>query len=214
MLELRNVSKVYDGVIALRDVSLKIDQHEVLGVFGPNGSGKSTLLKIIAGFEKPSCGSVIFEGVDITALPPHKIARLGIVYAFQIPRPFKNLTVVENIAVSFLSKYGRSEAEKRAEELLEEFGLEHIAKLRAANLSQGEMKILEVLRALACEPKLLLLDEPFAALDSENAKKMMNIVLRIKSTCAVIITAHRMKILRKVAERFVEIREGKIHSLM
>ncbi len=210
MLELRNLSKVYDGLVVLRDVSLKVTSGEALGVFGPNGSGKSTMLKIIAGLEKPSCGRVLFDGRDITGLSPHKVVRAGIAYSFQLPRPFKELSVIDNITVPLLTKFDKEEARRRAEKLLREFKIEYLAERKASDLSQGEVKILEVVRAIACEPKLLLLDEPFAGIDASNARKMMDIILKMKSRRMIIITAHRMKILRRIADSFVELRDGKV----
>lgn len=169
------------------------------------------MLRIISGFEKPNCGRIIYEGRDITDLTPDKIARMGIVYAHQISRPFKNLSVVENVALGFLVRYSKSVAFRKAKQLLKNFYLEDIADLKAESLSQGELKLLEVLKALSAEPKVLLLDEPFAALDVMNTGKMIELLTELKKTgYAMVITAHRMKILKKVVERTVELHEGRI----
>ncbi len=210
MLEVRGVSKIHKGIVVLREVSLTIEEKEVVGIFGPNGSGKSTLLKVISGIEKPNCGRIIFNDTEITNMPPFKISRLGIVYAFQIPRPFKDMTVYENVVLGYILHHSRSEAEELADKLLKEFNFDKISNLKAVNLSQGEMKILEVLRAIATEPKVLLLDEPFAGLDVKNAKRMIEIVQKLKSKVTIVMTAHRMRLLEQVAERFIEIRDGKI----
>ncbi len=210
MLEVRSVSKIHKGVVVLREVSLTIKEKDVVGIFGPNGSGKSTLLKVISGVEKPNCGRIIFNDVEITNLPLFKISRLGIIYAFQIPRPFKEMTVYENVVLGYISHHSRSEAEELAERLLKKFNFDKISNVKAINLSQGEMKILEVLRAIATEPKILLLDEPFAGLDVKNAKRMIEIIQKLKSKTTIVMTAHRMRLLTQVAERFIEIRDGKI----
>ncbi|RLI81802.1 ABC transporter ATP-binding protein [Archaeoglobales archaeon] len=208
LLEVRNLSKTYDGVVALRNINLVIEKSEVVGIYGPNGSGKSTLLKIVSGFEKPTCGTVIFEGRDITNEKPYKIARMGILYSFQIPRLFTNLSVLDNLSLGLIRELGKFKAYEESLKILSELDLENLASKKAGELSQGEMKLLEVLKVLISKPKLLLLDEPFASLDSENVKKMLKILLKQRYT--MVITAHRMKILKRIASRCLEIREGKI----
>jgi ABC-type branched-subunit amino acid transport system ATPase component len=209
MLRVIDLSKVYNGNIVLRGVNLEVEGF--VGVFGPNGSGKSTLLKIIAGLEKPTCGRIIFEGEDITAMPPEKVARKGISMVFQISRPFKNLSVVENIATPLLLSKTYREALERAWEICEFVGLNALREERAGKLSQGELRLLEIGRALAMQPKLLLLDEPFSGLDVENTRRVIRILGKIKGEgVSALITAHRMKLLREIADRSYEMRGGKL----
>ncbi len=209
MLRVKEVCKVYNGVVVLKGISIELKEGEVLGIVGPNGSGKSTLLRIISGFEKPNCGRVYFYDKEIMGLKPEEIVRLGIAYTFQIPRPFKNLTVLENIAVASLLRFNRRKAFEIAREICDLFKLN--GNEIASNLSQGNLKILEIARALATQPKLLLLDEPFSGLDVENTKTVLNKVIKLKEMgYSMIITAHRVKILEKIADRFLELRGGKV----
>ncbi len=209
MLKVVDLSKVYNGNVVLRGVNLTVEGF--VGIYGPNGSGKSTLLKIIAGIEKPSCGRVIFEGEEITGIRAEEVARMGISMVFQIPRPFKNLSVVENIAAAFLIRKNYSEALKLAYKMCEFLGVENLAEEKAAKLSQGELRLLEIGRALATEPKLLLLDEPFSGLDVENTKRVAKILRDVKKKGVdAIVTAHRMKLLREIVDRCYEMRGGRI----
>ncbi len=209
MLRVTDLSKVYDGNVVLRSINLVVENF--VGIHGPNGSGKSTLLNVIAGIEKPTCGRVIFEDEDITGLAAEKVARRGIAIVFQIPRPFKKLTVVENLTVASLMRRNREEAIEQAYRICSFVGLEGLEKQRAKDLSQGELRLLEIGKALATEPKLLLLDEPFSGLDVENARKVRKILLRVKKMgIAAIITAHRIKPLREIADICYEMRGGRL----
>ncbi len=209
MLSVKEVCKVYNGVVVLKGISLRVEEREVVGLVGPNGSGKSTLLRIIAGFEKPNCGRIFFMNREITGLKPEKVVKLGISYSFQIPRPFKNLKVIENIAVASLLRFDKKRAFEIAREICELIGLEEDKK--AENLSQGELKLLEIARALATKPKLLLLDEPFSGLDVKNTRWVLSEVLKLKRMgFSMMITAHRVKILEDIVDRFIELRGGRI----
>ena len=209
MLVVKNVSKTYNSNVVLKDVSLELKKR-ILGIVGPNGSGKSTLLRIVAGLEKPSCGKILFRDKDITRLNANKRVELGIVYAFQIPRPFYRLTVLENIMIGCLIRNGKNIRE-RAIKICKMMGIDHLINAKAKVLSQGELKLLELARVIATEPEIILLDEPFAALDKKNAKVVKEKLLEFKRmNYRMLITAHRFKILRDIADGFVEIKEGKI----
>ncbi|HDD36506.1 MAG TPA: ABC transporter ATP-binding protein [Archaeoglobus veneficus] len=209
MLVVKNVSKTYNSNVVLKDVSLELKKR-ILGIVGPNGSGKSTLLRIIAGLEKPSCGKILFRDKDITRLNANKRVELGIVYAFQIPRPFYRLTVLENVMIGCLIRNGENIRE-RAIKICKMMGIDHLINAKAKVLSQGELKLLELARVIATEPEIILLDEPFAALDKKNAKVVKEKLLEFKRmNYRMLITAHRFKILRDIADGFVEIKEGKI----
>ena len=209
MLVVKNVSKTYNSNVVLKDVSLELKKR-ILGIVGPNGSGKSTLLRIVAGLEKPSCGKILFRDKDITRLNANKRVELGIVYAFQIPRPFYRLTVLENVMIGCLIRNGKNIRE-RAIKICKMMGIDHLINAKAKVLSQGELKLLELARVIATEPEIILLDEPFAALDKKNAKVVKEKLLEFKRmNYRMLITAHRFKILRDIADGFVEIKEGKI----
>ena len=210
MLQLIDVSKVYSGNVVLRGINFRLESG-FAGIYGPNGSGKSTMLKIIAGIEKPDCGRIFFEGEDITGKSPEKVARMGISIVHQIPRPFRNMSVIENVATSFLMRKSYREAMELALEICEFIGLRNKMNLKAGLLSQGELRLLEIGRALATQPKLMLLDEPFSGLDVENAKRVIRILKKIKREGVnAIVTAHRIKLLRDVADVSYQMRGGRI----
>ena len=210
MLQLIDVSKVYSGNVVLRGINFRLESG-FAGIYGPNGSGKSTMLKIIAGIEKPDCGRIFFEGEDITGKSPENVARMGISIVHQIPRPFRNMSVIENVATSFLMRKSYREAMELALEICEFIGLRNKMNLKAGLLSQGELRLLEIGRALATQPKLMLLDEPFSGLDVENAKRVIRILKKIKREGVnAIVTAHRMKLLRDVADVSYQMRGGRI----
>ncbi len=209
MLKVIDLSKVYNGNIVLRGVNLSVKNF--VGIHGPNGSGKSTLLNIIAGIERPSCGRVVFGNEDITGLAAEEVVKRGIVMVFQIPRPFKKLTVIENLTVAALIRKKFGDAVEYAHRISSFVGLEGLEQEKAKHLSQGELRLLEIGKALATEPKLLLLDEPFSGLDVENARRVRKILLKVKETgINAIITAHRMKLLREIAEEYYEMRGGRL----
>ncbi|MBO8179055.1 MAG: ABC transporter ATP-binding protein [Archaeoglobus sp.] len=210
MLQLIDVSKVYNGNVVLRGINFELESG-FAGIYGPNGSGKSTMLKIIAGIEKPDCGRILFEGEDIAGKTPEEVARMGITIVYQIPRPFKNMSVIENVATPFILRVSYREAMESAMEICEFVGLKNKVNLKAGLLSQGELRLLEIGRALAAQPKLMLLDEPFSGLDVENAKRVRRILRKIKREGVdAIVTAHRMKLLRDIVDVSYEMRGGKI----
>ncbi len=211
MLKVRNVSKSKGRVTVLKNVSFDLDEGETLGLFGPNGSGKSTLMKIIAGIEKPSCGKVFLNDLDITALPPEKIVKLGVVYSFQIPRNFKDMSALENLAVVLMNYHSVEEAFRIAKKMLREWKLDYIADRKVEVISHGESRLLEILKAYATNPKILLLDEPFAGLDVENVFRVRGMIERLKEMgLSMIVSSHRKKILRNIADRFLRMEGGKI----
>lgn len=202
MLEVIEVSKVYGRFVVLKGVSF-VFKEGVLGIFGPNGSGKTTLLRIISGFEKPTCGRIFFNGKDITAKRPEKIVKMGISIAFQIPRVFWNLSVKENLILA-------SKEKKSVDEICERFNLKDEIGKRAKELSQGKLKLLQIAMAFSSDPKLALLDEPFASLDPLNIELLINLIKDLKGRCSIILTAHRAKLLKIVSDKVLEIRGGKI----
>ncbi|MBO8182856.1 MAG: ATP-binding cassette domain-containing protein [Archaeoglobus sp.] len=211
MLKLKRISKQFNSLVVLKDVSLSLQKGEAIGLCGPNGSGKSTLLKIISGFEKPTCGKVFLNDRDITKFAVEKRVELGLSFAFQIPRPFAKLSVYENVLSGCLLRYEKEEAMLKAEELLKTFHLESLADRKAENLSQGELKLLELCRSLSTEPDYVLLDEPYAALDKENTRKVRRMLRKMKRMeVGMLITAHRTKILEGFADEVFWIELGRI----
>ena len=167
-LEIRNLEKNFGGVRALNGITLSVPERAVVAVIGPNGSGKTTFLNCINGIYKPDGGRIIFRGKDITGKSPHVTARLGIGRTFQIPRVFPRVTVLENIVAAVLdSPEPDRTIRRRAMELLERVGMEGLSENLAEDLSGGQKKLLELLRLWIRDPKLVLLDEPFAGVHPE-----------------------------------------------
>jgi ABC-type branched-subunit amino acid transport system ATPase component len=208
MLEVRGVTKRFNSIVVLEKVTLEIERAEVIGICGPNGSGKSTLLRIVSGLEKPDSGKILLDGRDITAEPAEKRVELGIGFSFQIPRPFKKMTVFENVLSACMLKY--RDAITKAEELLKTFDLDEMADRKAETLSQGELKLLELCRTLCTSPDYILLDEPFTALDRENVRRIREKIREIKGEVGMIITAHQSRILEREADRVYRIEFGRI----
>lgn len=202
MLEVVGLCKVFGKNVVLKGITFSL-RDGVLGIYGPNGSGKTTLLKIISGFEKPSHGRVFFNGEEITNRAPQEIVKLGIAMAFQIPRVFWNLTVYENVLLAAREK-------SYAMEICNEFNLKDVLSKRAREISQGKVKLLQLAMCFALRPKLALLDEPFASLDVENVRTVIDVLKERRSHTSMIITAHHTKLLRSLTSYMFELRDGKI----
>jgi branched-chain amino acid transport system ATP-binding protein len=210
-LSVKNVSKYFGGAGAVVDVSFEVQPGEFLGLMGPNGAGKSTLLNLISGTYKPDAGVVEFQGQDITGLKPHKICRLGIGRTFQIPQPFVNLTILQNLVVvgEYARNLGKAAAVREALRVLELVGLSERKDMMARDLAAITLKRLELARALAGEPKLLLLDEVAAGLTEEEIPQMLEILQQVRAmgiTC--ILIEHIMKIMARAVDRIIVLQEG------
>jgi branched-chain amino acid transport system ATP-binding protein len=212
LLRLVDVSKSYGGVSALRNVSLDVGEGELVALIGPNGAGKSTLFKVICGVVRPDSGRVYFAGRDITGLPPERICVMGIARTHQTPRLFGGMSVLENVLVpaSHAGGLDMRRAIGKSMEILRAVGLERKAGARADSLTLYERRMLEIARALAANPRLLLLDEPFAGLNPEEAEEALALVrgLRDEYRMSVIWVEHVMGLLRKVVDRVVVLNQG------
>lgn len=214
ILEVKNASKVFGGLVALRDVDLELAQDEILGLIGPNGAGKTTMFNVIAGALKPSSGSIFLSGTDITKKRPDQRCHLGVARTFQITKPFQNMDLIENVIVG--SYFGKkqtsiSSAKKRAEEIIDFVGMTDIANMEAKSLSIGNRKKLELARALATEPKVLLLDEVIGGLTPTEGNEVVNIIKKIKeSGISIIMIEHVMKAVMGVSDRMVVLNYGEI----
>jgi branched-chain amino acid transport system ATP-binding protein len=211
ILSVKNVHKHFGGLAAVIDVSFDVQTGEVLGLMGPNGAGKSTLLNIISGEYKPDSGAVQFQGHDITGLPPHKICYLGIARTFQVPQPFVNLTVLQNlmVAAEYGRNLGKAAAERETLKILDLVGLSEKKDIFARDLTAITLKRLELARALASEPTLLLLDEVAAGLTEEEIPRMLEILQQVRAmgiTC--ILIEHVMRIMTKAVDRIMVLDEG------
>lgn len=220
LLEVTDLSKEFDGLRALDGVSFSADQAEILGVIGPNGAGKTTLFNIISGIFSPSAGKILFQGKVIHRLKTHEISRLGIGRTFQLVRPFQNLDVETNILVaighSFYPSLRRSFTPSRKSEILNEVqklidqtGLRPYAGQISKNLPLGIKKRLEIARALALKPRLLLLDEPSGGLRFEESVQLMDLIRQIREAgIGVLLIEHNMQVIMDLCKRIVVLDHG------
>jgi branched-chain amino acid transport system ATP-binding protein len=219
LLEVHGVARRFGGVQALQDVSLEVEAGQLVGLIGPNGAGKTTLFNVISGLIRPDTGRVRFGGRDLAGLPPHAVCHAGIARTFQIVQPFSRLTVLENVAAGHLfGRQGRSgrgsraEAEARAGELLGYGRLEAKATHPAGTLTLSERKRLEMVRALATGPDLLLLDEVLAGLTAQETDEMTAIVRRLRRELglAVLLIEHNVRAVLALSERVVVLNHGTV----
>lgn len=210
ILVVEDVWKRFGGVVALAGVSISVREGERLAIIGPNGSGKTTLFNVITGYVKPDRGRVSFDGQDITGKKPYQIARLGIARTFQIVRPFANLTVEDNVVAAALSKARNiAEARKEALRVLELVGLYDKRNVRAAMLNLAEKKRLELAKALALNPRLLLLDEVAAGLRPLEIKELKKLLYKVNSEgVTIIMVEHVLKAVSGFVERVVVLHHG------
>jgi len=212
ILKVENVTKKFGGLIAVNKVSFEVERGEILGIIGPNGAGKTTLFNVISGVYKPEEGRIIFDGNDITGLPPFKIARLGIARTHQVVKPLSELTVKENVMVGacFGREYlGLEDSEDVAEEVLKMVGLLDKAELPAGKLNVPEKKRLELARALASKPKLILLDEVLAGLNPAEVSEMIKVIERIRQEgITILMIEHLMHAIMNVSDRIVVLDYG------
>jgi len=226
VLEAKSVSVAFGGLLAVNSVDFTIPRHSVVSLIGPNGAGKTTFFNVLTGLYKPSAGTIDYEGRDITDLPPHKIASIGIARTFQNIRLFGLMTAQENLMVAMHSrlksgitstilrtpKQRREEqgAEDRAQELLDYVGLGKWTYEFARNLSYGDQRRLEVARALALEPKVLLLDEPTAGMNPQESQVFIDFVKRLvaERDISIMLIEHDMKVVMSVSERVTVLDQG------
>jgi|Deesub1362B_J571_1020462.scaffolds.fasta_scaffold04523_5 branched-chain amino acid transport system ATP-binding protein len=216
LLEIQGLSKAFGGLQALWDFHLTVNKGEIVGIIGPNGAGKTTLFNLITGFLRPDSGEVRFRGERISHLKPHQIVNRGISRTFQLVDLFQEMTVLENIMVPCYSHRARIQRKKGEKPweialgLLKEMDLLHRTEELAKNLAFGELRMLDIARAMATEPDLLLLDEPFSGLDTEDAEILSAIIRRMhEQGQTMIIIEHRLRDLMRLVERVVAIVFGR-----
>jgi lipopolysaccharide export system ATP-binding protein len=212
MLRVEGIKKRYRDRDILKGVSLEVNRSEVVGVLGPNGAGKTTLFSVIMGFSPPTEGKISLSGEDITFLPPHVRARRGISFLPQEHTLFDELSVLENLLMftEFFS-LSREEAVSKAEQLLEDFGLLRYAGQRASTLSGGQKRRLEIARSLITNPKVILLDEPFAGLDPIIVAEIQELLRELRyQELGILITDHNVRETIRIVDRVYIISEGRI----
>ncbi len=213
LLEVRGVSKRFGGLVAVSDVSFSLAEGEIIGLIGPNGAGKTTLFNVVNGVYKADQGSITFAGKDITRYSPDKVVHLGLARTHQIVKPLNDLTLLDNVTVGacFGREYlGMTAARKVALEVLQQVGLADRAQMTARSLTIAGKKRLEVARALAAKPKLLLLDEVLAGLNPTEVATMIELVRKIRDTgVSVLMIEHLMQAIMSLSDRIVVLNLGR-----
>lgn len=213
LLELDHMTKRYGGLPAVDDLSFDVRLGETLGVIGPNGAGKTTVIGLVGGAIAPTTGTIRFQGQDITRMAPHQRARLGIARTFQIAQPFAGLSVQENVIIGALfggRAHGRAEATRIADEVLERTRLKSKARLKGDELTVADRKRLEMARALALRPQLLLLDEVMAGLTPTEVEQAVQLIREInQSGVTLVVVEHIMRAIQGVSDRVLVIHFGK-----
>ena len=213
LLQVEGVSKSFGGVAAVRNVSVAVAEGEIVGLIGPNGSGKTTLFNLITGFVRPDTGRIRLRGQDITGMAPQDVCRHGIARTFQLVRPFPHLTVLQNVAVGRAygrePARGRRQAEQESYAMLEQVGLAGRPNVPASQLTLVERKRLEVARALATRPLLLLLDELLAGLNPTEVTAGLDLIRRVRDAgVTVLVVEHLVKALFSLSDRVVVLDAG------
>jgi branched-chain amino acid transport system ATP-binding protein len=210
LLELQAVTRHFGGLRAVGGLSFAVEPGEIVGLIGPNGAGKTTVFNLVTGFVRPSSGRILLEGRSLAGLRPHAVVRRGVARTFQIVKPFPGLTAKENVTLAaFLRHARRGEAEAAALGVLEEVGLAHRARELAGQLTLLDQKRLELARALATGPRLLLLDEPMGGLNPSEVDLASAIVRKIRARgVAVVLVEHVMKAIMRISDRVVVMNQG------
>lgn len=206
--------KIYGGRAVVNGVDINIRPGEIVGVLGPNGAGKTTTFYMMVGLVRPNGGRVVFHGEDVTDYPMHRRARMGMGYLPQEESIFRKLTVQENLlAILETTALSKRERKARCEELLTQFGIEHVAKQQALTLSGGEKRRLTIARSLVTEPSLLMLDEPFSGVDPIAVYDVQQIVANLRKTgLSILITDHNVRETLSIVDRAYLIYEGRVES--
>lgn len=211
LLEVEGLTKSFGGVAANEDVTFSVNEGAIVGLLGPNGAGKTTLFNCITGFLRPDAGRVRFAGTDVTGRGPSELARRGLVRTFQIMRVFPSLTALENVQVGSLLRYGRvAEARRHALDLLEELGLARHAHIPARDLTTVDRKRVEIARALATEPRAILLDEAMSGLNPTEVADAVALVRRLRDRgLTVVLVEHVLEVVMPLADTVIVLQQGR-----
>jgi branched-chain amino acid transport system ATP-binding protein len=210
LLEVSGLTRDFGGLRAVSDLSFDVETGEILGLIGPNGAGKTTVFNLITGFLRPTSGDIRLDGRSISGLRPHAVVRSGIARTFQIVKPFPNLSVRENVALAALVRANdREKADAEAVRMLTQVGLGDRLDVPASDLTLSGQKRMEMARALATGPRLLLLDEPLAGLNLRETEEACGLIQKIRdSGITVVLVEHVMKAIMRISDRVVVIRQG------
>jgi branched-chain amino acid transport system permease protein len=212
LVDCRDVARYFGGVRALQGLTLEIREGELVGLVGPNGSGKTTLINLLAGTLRPTGGTIRVAGRDIVGLPPHRVAHAGVSRTYQIPRPFESMTVRDNVAIAImfgLQPRPLQDARRAAERHLEFVGLRHLAGAYPTAINLHQRQLLEMARAVATGPKVLLLDEAMAGLNPAEIDNAVRVVRRIhESGVTIVVVEHLLRVVNQLATRIVVLDRG------
>jgi len=205
LLEVSHLTKYFGGLTAVQDLSFDIDEGEIVGLIGPNGAGKTTTFNMISGFIPPSAGTVTFAGQLLNGRKPHQICQLGLTRTFQVVQPFPDMSVLENVMVGAFTRYPRpTQAEAKARQVLERVGLSHKANALGRDLTLLELKRLEIGKALATEPRLLLLDEAASGLNVVEVDEVLSLVRQLNQEgITFLVVEHVMKVIMSLSQRVI-----------
>jgi branched-chain amino acid transport system ATP-binding protein len=206
LLEIRGVTRRFGGIVAIDDVSLDVDQGQIVGLIGPNGAGKTTLFNVVTRLYKPDSGTLAFDGKSLLRTPPHRVVRRGIARTFQNVELFRTMTVLDNVLVGAHSRtrpFRAGAVRARAKEVLDYVGIASVAERPASGLPFGTLKRIELARALVAEPRLLLLDEPAGGLNHEEVSELAAFIRKLRHDfdLTVLLVEHHMGLVMSVAER-------------
>lgn len=216
ILQVKNLTKRYGGLTAVNDVSFEVERGSLVGLIGPNGAGKTTVFSLISGFEKTTSGSIWFDGINITNQSPHKIVNRGIARTFQIARPLHTLSLMDNVIVGCLSPRGKEMrsgigVDELASTLLASVGLIDKARLPPMILPHGDLRKLEIARALASNPELILLDEPFSGLSHEEQAIIAKLIKELhEEGYTIVLVGHVLRELMTLVPRVIALHNGKL----
>lgn len=210
LLEVTGITKRFGGLCAVNQLNLSLDKGQILGLIGPNGAGKTTAFNMISGFYQPDEGEIIFDGKDITGLRPDQVCKLGVTRTFQVVKPFPQLSVLDNVMIGAYNRTNdRKESKEKAEDIIEFLGMQDLKEMTAGSLSVAHRKRLEVAKALATDPKIILLDEAMAGLRPTETNEMIGLVRQIsRQGIALLLVEHVMRVIMSLAERIVVIHHG------
>lgn len=212
LLKVQNITKRFGGLVAVHDLSLSVEQGEILGMIGPNGAGKTTAFNMISGYYGPNEGQVFFGGENITGLRPDQICKLGLVRTFQVVKPFPQLSVLDNVMVGAYNRTNEDRiARGKSLEILEFLGMSDMKEQLAGSLSVAGRKRLEIAKVLATDPKMILLDEAMAGLRPKETDIVIELVRKIsQQNIALLLVEHVMKVIMSLADRIVVIHHGEM----
>jgi branched-chain amino acid transport system permease protein len=214
LIEATAVARSFGGIQALREVTLTITEGELVGLVGPNGSGKTTLVNLVSGAFRADAGTLRIAGADVAGMPPHRVSHLGVARTYQIPRPFESMTVRDNVALAIM--FGRAplplvEARRAAQEHLDLVGLGRLAGARPSEINLHERQLLEMARALATRPRVLLLDEALAGLSPVEVDHAVDVVRRIHAGgVTIVLVEHLLRVVNQLATRVVVLDQGRV----